>query len=159
MKQRTPKQQKFLDKWIETGNLAEAAEYAGSKAKSRKNLSKCGRAIYETLRISFTDLMEEIGIDDLSLIKKLKVGLNSTKVISCNIINVNKDGMKDADSMTKDFIDVEDFPTQHKFLETALKLKGHLKDKVEHTGKDGSPLIPVPNLLLDFGDKKSDPTA
>jgi hypothetical protein len=39
--------------------------------------------------------------------------------------------MADAHSMTKDFIDVEDFAVRHKYLETSLKLKGHLRDKVD----------------------------
>jgi hypothetical protein len=42
--------------------------------------------------------------------------------------------MKDADSMSKDFVEVEDFLTRHKYLETALKLKGHLIHKDQKEG-------------------------
>ena len=36
--------------------------------------------------------------------------------------------------MSKDFIDVDDFPTRHKYIETGLKLKGHLRDKLDISG-------------------------
>jgi len=152
MQQRTPKQQIFLDKWLETGNLADAAQYAGSKAKTRRALSEVGRVMLLKMGIEFDELMEEIGIDDRILLQKLKEGLDATKVISCNVIAIDKEGMKDADSMTKDFVDVPDFLARHKYLETSFKLKGKLKDKMELTGKDGAPLIP-PDLMLDFGGK------
>lgn len=73
-------------------------------------------------------LMEKRGLTDDRLLDVLDDGLKANKVISCNIVALDKEGMKDADSMTKDFIDVEDHPTRHKFLDTALKLKGHMKD-------------------------------
>ena len=75
-------------------------------------------------------LMEKKGLTDSMLLGVLDDGLKANKVISCNIIALDKEGMKDADSMTKDFVDVEDHPTRHKFLDTALKLKRHL-DKDE----------------------------
>jgi len=37
--------------------------------------------------------------------------------------------------MTKDFVDVEDHPTRHKFLDTALKLKGYMKDNPNLIGE------------------------
>jgi hypothetical protein len=74
-------------------------------------------------------LMEKRGLTDDRLLDVLDDGLKANKVISCNIIVTNKEGMGDADSVTKDFIEVEDHPTRHKFLDTALKLKRHMKDK------------------------------
>jgi hypothetical protein len=74
-------------------------------------------------------LMEKRGLTDDRLLDVLDDGLKANKVISCNVIAINKEGMKDADSMTKDFVDVEDHPTRHKFLDTALKLKKHLDNK------------------------------
>jgi hypothetical protein len=64
------------------------------------------------------------------LLDVLDDGLKANKVISCNIVSLDKEGMKDADSMTKDFVDIDDHPTRHKFLDTALKLKRYL-DKDE----------------------------
>lgn len=78
-------------------------------------------------------LMEKRGLTDDRLLDVLERGLDATKVISCNIIAIDKEGMKDADSMTKDFVDVPDYATQHKFLDTGLKLKGHLRDKMDVT--------------------------
>lgn len=76
-------------------------------------------------------LMEKRGLTDDRLLDVLDRGLEATKVISCNIIAIGGEGMKDADSMTKDFVDVPDFATQHKYLDTGLKLKGHLRDKLD----------------------------
>jgi len=78
-----------------------------------------------------TEIMDKVNVTDTKLIQKLAEGLDSTKVISANIIAPSKDGMKDADSMTKDFIDVPDFATRHKYLETGLKLRGHLREKLD----------------------------
>lgn len=140
MKKLSLKKRKFLDKYIETGNFAEAAQYAGSKGKDVNSLSKAGRVLYDSLRFEVADLMEEMGLNDQKLMTVLNDGLQANKNISCNIIALNKEGMKDADSVTKDFIEVEDHPTRHKYLETALKLKGHLKDKLEVAGPGGEPL-------------------
>jgi hypothetical protein len=129
MKKLSIKQRKFLDKYLETGNMAEAAEYAGSKGKNSHNLHAAGRVLWDSLGLTISELMEEKGLSDEKLMRTLEDGLNATKVISCNVVALDKEGMKDADSMTKDFVDVDDFPTRHKYLETALKLKGHLKDK------------------------------
>jgi len=125
MKTLSPKKRKFLDRYLETGNFAEAAKYAGSKGKDVNSLSKAGRLIYDSLRLEMPEFLEEMGLSDHHLVKKLKAGLDATKVISCNIIAKDGEGMADAHSVTKDFIDVEDYPTRHKYLKTALKLKGH----------------------------------
>jgi hypothetical protein len=60
-------------------------------------------------------IMDRAGLTDNHLINKLKLGLSSTKPV------LTKDGITD----------YEDFSTQHKYLETGLKLRGHLKDKVD----------------------------
>lgn len=59
----------------------------------------------------------EVGID----------GLKANKVISCNVIAPNGEGMKDANSMTKDFVDVPDHQSRHRFWHDLLVAKGKLK--------------------------------
>ncbi len=68
-------------------------------------------AIQSTLAI----IMENTGITDEFLAGKLKEGMDSTK-----IHGVGKDSQI-----------VDDMPTRHKYLETSLKLKGHLDKKVD----------------------------
>lgn len=99
---------------------------AGFKESTAK--VKCGKKARE-LAPTIQALMEKKGLTDDRLLDVLDDGLRANKVISCNIIAPSGEGMADAHSMTKDFIDVDDHPTRHKFLETALKIKGHLREK------------------------------
>jgi hypothetical protein len=82
------------------------------------------------------ECMEKHGLTDDLCMKTHMEGMKATKVISAMVIRGKpdsiadeKDGMADAHSMTKDFVEVDDFAVRHKYLETAYKLKGHLKDK------------------------------
>ena len=63
-----------------------------------------------TQRPSFIDLMNESGIDDIKLKDKLNEGLDATKLVIYG----------------SEVIEPPDFGNRHKYLETALKLKGHL---------------------------------
>lgn len=81
--------------------------------------------------------MEKQGITDERIMKVLDEGLQADKVISAMVISLNGEGMKDANSMTKDFVEVPDHPTRHKFFDSACKLKSlypNEKLEVEHTG-------------------------
>jgi hypothetical protein len=86
------------------------------------------------LKPNIQELMEKKGLTDDYLIDGLMEGTKATKVISATIVAKNGEGMKDADSMSKDFIDVEDYLTRHKYIETGFKLKGHLRDKIDLAG-------------------------
>jgi len=57
------------------------------------------------------DLMEGTGLTDFTLIKHLTDGLDATKLVGDRIKEV-----------------VPDWTNKHRYLETALKLKGHLRD-------------------------------
>lgn len=77
-------------------------------------------------RIDFDSLMKAHGLDDDSLLKVLKDGLS---VVSSTTGQPNL--------------------TTKSFLEIALKLGGKLKDRVEHTGKDGEVLpTPIVNVYV-----------
>ena len=88
----------------------------------------------EEVRETIQALMEKKGLTDDYLLDGLIEGTKATKVISATIIAKNGEGMKDADSMSKDFIDVEDFAVRHKYYETGFKLKGYLRDKIDLSG-------------------------
>lgn len=60
--------------------------------------------------------------------------LNAQKVISANIISKSGEGMKDADSMTKDFIEVPDGAVQLKAAELAGKFRADFIERVQHSG-------------------------
>lgn len=61
----------------------------------------------------FKELVEELGIDDKKLIQVLYDGLEAKKVVT---------------SHTEPDREYPDHPTRHRFLETGLKIKGHLNE-------------------------------
>lgn len=116
----TVKQQQAIANVVENGgNVSKAMRDAGYSEATAKTPQKL------TESKAFTDAMIEAGITDNKLATVLSEGLEATKVISAVV-------GKNADEKTMDFIDVPDHPTRHKFLETALKIKG--------VGKDDTPL-------------------
>ena len=108
------KLQKFKKLYLQTGNATEAA----LKVYNCKNREVAGEIGYQNLKkLDFAELMEEAGITDKRLIEKVSEGMEAQKVISSY-------GGKNADASTTDFIEVPDHAVQHKYVETALKLKG-----------------------------------
>jgi len=73
--------------------------------------------------------LERQGITDAKLVKKIDEGLEANKVISALVVAGNGEGMADASGVTKDFIEVPDYFVRHKYLETALNLRGDFPDK------------------------------
>ncbi len=73
--------------------------------------------------INMDYFLEKAGLTDTFLADYIYKGLDAMKVISANII------YGDADSKTNDFIEVPDWPSRHKFLETVLKLQHKIIDK------------------------------
>jgi hypothetical protein len=80
-------------------------------------------------RTAIRERMNEDGIDKKRLTKVLSEGLDATKVISAIVVASSAGGIKGAGGMTKDLIEVPDFLARHKFLETALDLRGDYPDK------------------------------
>lgn len=79
-------------------------------------------------KLTLVPLMEAKGITDDRLLDVLDTGLDAKKTVSARVIT-KKGDLAEADSQTDDFIDVPDFDVRHKYLKTALELKGHLTDR------------------------------
>lgn len=106
-KKKSLKLQRFKKEYIKTGNATEAA----LKVYNCKNREVAGEIGYQNLKkLDFAELMEEAGITDQMLIEVNKEGLKSSKP------------QRDFD--TGEIIEVKDYATRHRYLETALKLKG-----------------------------------
>jgi hypothetical protein len=107
----TPKQTKAIKHILEGDSVSKAMRKAGyAKATSRN-------PDHLTKSIAFTEVMEKVGISDKKLAQKLNEGLDATKTIVM--------GTKSEES----FVDVQpDFLTRHRYLETTLKIKGHMRD-------------------------------
>lgn len=113
----TLKQQLFIKAYIETKNATEAAR----RVYDCKNDVVAASIGFENLRkLQIADALEAYGLTDIRLFDKLNEGLEATKVISARIVG------KDANEQTDDFIDIPDYATRHKYLETALKMKKRL---------------------------------
>ena len=131
----TLKQRKWLKLYLELGNATEAAMQVYD-CKDRDVAKSIG---WENLtKLDFSDFLEEAGITDNLLQKKIIEGLDATKTVSA--LKTSREATADS----TDFIDVPDFLARHKYLETALKLKQRL---VEKTALDvtsgGEPLVIV----------------
>jgi hypothetical protein len=101
-----------------------SAGYSKSTAETKQSL------IFGKVRIQKTiqELMEKSNLTDKRILDTLSDGLDANKVISALVIAPDGSGMKDAGSLTRDFVEVPDHDLRHKVAVTCLKLKGHLGD-------------------------------
>jgi hypothetical protein len=156
----TIKQRKFIKYYLELGNATEAVIKAGYDVKDNESAAQIG---YENLRkLDYEDFMEAAGITDSLLQQKIVEGLDANRTISANVIvksNDPKIKTKSATARDIDFIDVPDFAIRHKYLETALKLKKRLIDRIQHSTDPENPIkvdIDVTiKKIYGSGDKKS----
>lgn len=106
------------------GNMASAMRKAGYSDAMIKNPQKVTRSK------GFKEILENIGLDDKSLAKALKEGLNASKTI---MIKRRNGDIK--------FINVPDHNNRHRFLETALELKGYM-------GRNSKPLTEGGDIIF-----------
>jgi|GEM_PF-3991384 len=134
------RERKFI-KYLSQGmTQKDAAILAGYSRKSADSLASQTLKNPKVQR-AFAQILESHGVTDEKLSSTIAEGLEATKVISCNVIVPNAEGMKDANSMTRDFVDVPDWIARHRFTDTAIKVKGgYLAEKHEVTGPDGGPV-------------------
>ena len=125
-------------------NAARAAGYSENTARSHPE------RLEKSVNVGMKDAFEQAGITDTYLAKHAQEGMNATKVISATIIAKCGDGLKDADSMSKDFIEVPDWQARHRYYETVCKMSDRVKDKVEHSGIPGTNVYVAPNRTYVF---------
>lgn len=102
--------------------LQEAGEIAGYSPKTAAE--QASRAMkHSDSKLQFRAYLNQI-IPDTRLAQKYSDCLEATKVISAMVIG----NPQEANSQTKDFIEVPDFPTQLKTADSISRLKGHLVD-------------------------------
>lgn len=113
----TIKQQKAVANLVENGgNVSKAMIDAGYTPATAKTPQKLTDSEYVQA------LMREVGLTDKDGFQVLKEGLSATKVISATIVN-GKNEQGEHESMD-DFIDVPDYATRHKYVETLFKVRG-----------------------------------
>jgi phage terminase small subunit len=116
----TLKQRKWIKVYLECGNATEAAMQVYD-VKNRDSANAIGSE--NLAKLSYQEFLEEAGITDNLIQKKIMEGLDATKVVSA--VKTNREAGADS----TDFIDVPDFMARHKYLETVLKLKKRMEDK------------------------------
>jgi len=125
----TTRQKMVIKEIVENGgNLSKAMVRAGYSPATAENPKKV------TSSIGFRELIEKMGISDEKLSQVLDDGLGATKAIVM--------GVKSEES----FVDVQpDYLVRHKYLETALKLKGYSKETITNN-------ITIQPILVKFID-------
>lgn len=125
---RTIKEKKFIKAYIENGgNITKS--YLSVNPKYKGNAAcELGRQLLKKLELTDDEIMEELGMDDSYIMRKIKEGIEATKVVSVIPIKPkeaqeNNPELPDANSKNVEFIDVEDYPTRHKYIDMLLKLK------------------------------------
>ena len=125
---RTLRERKFIKTYIENGGNATEAYMDLHPNCSKKSAGDLGYRMLKKVDISINELMEMMGTTDAYLNQVLNEGLKATKVVSVipfkpKEAQPNSPDLPDATSKNIEFVDVEDYPTRHKYLDTALKLK------------------------------------
>lgn len=105
----TVKQSKAMTYALENGgNVSKAMTQAGYSKAMAKNPQKLTRSQ------AWIEVMEEAGLSDRELAKTLREGLKASKTVT---------------SLSGDILATDpDYAVRHKYLDTALKIKGAYKD-------------------------------
>lgn len=129
----TLKQRKWLKLYLGLGNATEAAMQSYD-CKDRESAAQIG---YENLRkLDYTGFLEEGGITDNLMLKKIAEGLDANRTVSA--VNTNKNST----ASSTNFIDVPDYMVRFRYLETTLKLKHRLIERKDIT--TGEMPLPTP---------------
>ena len=112
---KTIKEKKFVKEYLKTGNATEAAVRVYD-ATSRASAAAIGGENLQ--KLTFPELMDEMGITDDKLIGVLDEGLGATR-------NISAIAGTEANGGTVDFVEVPDYQVRHRYLETGLKLKDY----------------------------------
>lgn len=123
---RTLRVRKFINAYIDNGGNATKAFLVINP--NAKNPRQYGYRMLQKVDISVSEFLDKAGINDIQLSKKLKEGLDATKVISVIPIppketKPSTGDLPDANSKNIEFIDVPDFNVRVKYLDMAYKLK------------------------------------
>lgn len=128
---KTLKERKFLKVYAETGNATEAASQSYNVI-DRDSARSLGTQILA--KLSIVDILDKAGVTDDKIASTIRGGMKAKRTIS------SSNPSRDADQNTNDFIDVPDWTNRLKATELASKIKGHLKERIEHSGSIAMPI-------------------
>ena len=150
---RTLRERKFIKSYIECSGNATEAYLAINPDCTRESAKELGYRMLTKVDLSISELMEMMGTTDAYLNQKLNEGLEATKVVSVIPIKPkeaqpNSPDLPDANSKNVEFIDVEDYPTRHKYLDMAYKLKNKYPTEKKNIDLNVKGSLEVNNELL-----------
>ena len=140
----TIKQRKLADAYAKNGGNGKAAAIAaGYSRKSAKSIASDLLHHNVNVQAYLYRLMDKRGLTDDRLLTVLDEGLSAKKMVG--LLPFKMDGtLPDAKEATVDYVGVEDHPTRHKFLETALRMKHpELYQQGKDDSRDDRPLLIV----------------
>jgi hypothetical protein len=114
------------------GSLGKAMRAAGYSNAMANNPAKLTRSK------GFMELLEEAGVTDERIAKVMNEGLEATKPVYRN---------NPISGEVEILVETPDFGVRHKFLETAMKVKGHVAPETP------PPAGPTYNTQINIGDK------
>lgn len=124
------KEKRYLkERVINKKSIRKAAEASGVNERTAFRAEADPR-----IKSAMAKALERAGATEDKIAQVVARNLDAQKVISANIINKSGEGMKDADSMTKDFIEVPDGTVQLKAAELAGKFRSDFIERVQHSG-------------------------
>ncbi len=118
--------QKYKKNRLKGMNKYNAARAAGYSISYSKRACKIEEQIKEDLR----DVFEQRGLTDQAIVDFAIEGMYQAKKL-----------------FGKEGVEYPDWQAKHKFFESICKITDRLKEKHEHTGKDGGPL---PTPIINF---------
>lgn len=99
---------------------------------SEKTIRKSAHVVIRRLEGLIDQVLDKFGIDDELVMGILRGGLEATKVVGTIIMpgpdmkaNEMAASMPDAAPFSKDYVEVPDWATRHKYVESYLKMRGY----------------------------------
>ena len=125
-------------------------ESGGNQSLAARKLGVSPQAIQKALRKplvqkTMTEILNKEGVTNRFLSKLIKEGCLATKLVLVDTTEVDKNGKTIKSEET-----VVDFQSRHKFVVTALQLKGHLKQGLV----DGDPHLQKTKAVFNLTDEQ-----
>jgi len=122
IKEPTLRQKRTLEELVRNGGKLEPAMKKAGFSKAYAESHKLKKT--ET----WQQLMDKY-FPESKIANRIGEGLDANRVVAA--MNTGKD----ATAATSDFIEVPDLPTRHRYVETAMKARGKLTEKVDVTSE------------------------
>ena len=116
----------YIRERVKGASIRKAAKKAGIDKNTGIKVEKS-----EAFKSEMHLALDKVGCTSEKIATTVHRNLDAQKVISANIIAKSGEGMADANSMTKDFVEVPDSMAQLKAAELAGKYRGDFVEKSE----------------------------